>query len=73
MANITPVGSATPTGNLPPSFPLMPLGWPLTIVPGSDPVTANKQPQTPNPASAAQTALIVAELAFAGNTGNRLA
>ena len=73
MANITPGGSASANGgNLPLSFPLLPFGWPLTVVPGSDPVTSENQPQNPNPASAAQAALIAAELTASGNTNNRL-
>ena len=36
MATLTPGGSASVGGgNTPLSFPLLPQGWPLTVIPGS--------------------------------------
>lgn len=70
---VTPKGSAAiKSGNaVSATFPLMPQCWPLTVIPGSDPVSA-VPPQNPNPPSAAQAAVIAEAEVQSGNTGNRL-
>jgi hypothetical protein len=69
--SIQPKGSATVKANVSATFPLMPQCWPLTVIPGSDPVSA-KPPQNPNPPSTTQAAVIAEAEVQAGTTGNRL-
>ena len=71
MASVTPGGSATATIIASPTFPLMPPGWPLTIVPASDPV-GTLLPQNPNPPSTAQSTMITNELTSVSHTTDRL-
>jgi Putative Ig domain len=75
--SVVPVGSATPNPNASPTFPLMPQCWPLTVVPGSDPVSAEVPPldvpQQPDPTNTQQNDVISTALEQSGNSGNRLA
>jgi hypothetical protein len=77
MALVKPVGSAAPNANASQTFPLMPQCWPLTVIPGSDPVSAQvpplQVPQQPDPNNAEQNAVISDALVQSGNAGNRLA
>jgi hypothetical protein len=76
MAVVKPVGSATPNPTASQTFPLMPQCWPLTVVPGSDPVSAEVPPlavpQQPDPNNAEQNDVVETALTQSGNSGNRL-
>lgn len=73
MATLTPGGSASVGGgNTPLSFPLLPQGWPLTVIPGSDSVSGENLPQNPNPASTAQAAYVKQALIESSESNNRL-
>lgn len=74
---VVPVGSATPNPNASQTFPLMPPCWPLTVIPGSDPVSAQVPPlavpQQPDPSNTEQNDVIDTALTQAGQSGVRLA
>lgn len=67
-----PVGNATPSNTSSPTFPLMPQCWPLTIIPGSDPLAAETQPQSFDTNNAVQAGIVSKALTQAGNTSTRL-
>jgi hypothetical protein len=75
---VTPAGSsAVKLGNaVSQTFPLMPLAWPLSVVPASDPVTAQvpplNVPQTPSINNAQQQSVISEAELQAQETGSRL-
>ena len=78
MATITPGGSAAvKLGNeASVTFPLLPQAWPLTVIPGSDPVSAENPPkalpQQPDPNNTVQNSIISTAETQSSNTGNRL-
>jgi hypothetical protein len=69
---VTPTGNATPRADVSPTFPLMPQAWPLTVIPGSDPLAAEALPQSYDPNDTKQTSIVTKALSQSGNTGNRL-
>jgi hypothetical protein len=74
--SVVPVGSAAPKANASQTFPLMPQCWPLTVIPGSDPVSAEVSPlavpQQPDSTNTEQNDVIETALTQSGNSGNRL-
>ena len=78
MATIKPGGSAAvKLGNAASvTFPLLPQAWPLTVIPGSDAVSAEVPPlavpQQPDPNNTAQNSIISTAETQSSNTGNRL-
>ena len=74
--SVQPVGSATVNPTASQTFPLMPQCWPLTVIPGSDPVSAQvpplQVPQQPDATNTEQNDVIDTALTQAGETGARL-
>lgn len=71
-----PVGSAKVNPTASQTFPLMPQCWPLTVVPGSDPVSAEvpplQVPQQPDATNSEQNEVISEALTQSGNSAQRL-
>lgn len=63
---------ANVTDKVSPTFPLLPLAWPLTIIPGSDPLAAETQPQSFDPTNAEQSNIVTTALLQSGNSNLRL-